>query len=153
MLVYERIHMSYGNRVLPTVTSNPRESLAETQKLNRVSGSIVNAALKVHRQLGPGLLENVYEACLEYELTNAGLQVQRQVAIPLNYGTLRFKEAYRLDLLVENNVIVELKTSEKLQPVHKAQVLTYLRLTRKRLALVITFNTTLLKNGILRLIL
>ena len=98
------------------------------------------------------MFESVYEACMEHELRKAGVQVRRQVPVQVTYDGLEFDEAYRLDLLVEDQVVVELKTTETVQPVHKAQLLTYLRLAKKRLGLLITFNVTLLKDGVTRLI-
>lgn len=112
---------------------------------------IIGAAICVHRVLGPGLDEGIYEACLEYELREAGLRTQRQVHLPVRYGVVLVEKAYRLDVLVEEEVIVELKTVEKLLPVHKAQVLTYMKLSKISKGLLMNFNVELLKDGLFRL--
>ena len=119
---------------------------------NEISYKIIGAALEVHKTLGPGLLESVYETALAYDLRIQGLQVSTQVPVPLVYKGVRQDIGYRLDLLVENKVIIELKAIERLAPVHYAQTLTYLRLSEKKLALLINFNTTLLKEGIHRIV-
>jgi GxxExxY protein len=113
----------------------------------------VEAALRVHRALGPGLLENAYEQCLAEELRLAGLHVAQQVGLPVIYGRVRLDVGYRLDLFVEGAVIVEVKAIEALAPVHTAQVLTYLRFAERRLGYLINFNSVLLKDGLRRLIL
>jgi len=118
--------------------------------INDVSGQIVDAAIAVHSELGPGLLESVYEIVLAHELKSRGFQVQRQVVVPIEYRGLRFEEGYRLDLLVENLVIVEIKSVEEMTSVHKKQLLTYLRLTNKSLGLLLNFNVNLMKQGISR---
>jgi len=120
---------------------------------DRIAGEIVDAALTVHRALGPGLLESVYEACLEHELKSRGAEVRRQVQLPVEYKGIRIDAGLRLDLLVNNCVVVELKTVDALAPVHKAQVLTYLKLTGHRLGLLINFNVPLIRDGIQRVIL
>ena len=113
---------------------------------------IVDAAFAVHRALGPGLLESVYEACLAEELSRAGLEVKRQVGLPVAYGDVRMDVGYRLDLLVEDRVVVEVKAIDALASIHSAQVLTYLRFSGARLGYLINFNTVLLKNGLRRLV-
>ncbi|MGA9751650.1 MAG: GxxExxY protein [Acidobacteriota bacterium] len=118
---------------------------------DRIATEIVDAAFAVHRALGPGLLEGVYETCLCHEMSKRGLHWERQVALPVCYDGLRLESALRLDLLVENLVIVELKATEKLLPIHEAQVLTYLKLLGRRLGFLINFNSTVLKNGVRRL--
>ncbi len=120
--------------------------------LNEASGKIVDCAIKVHRRLGPGLLESTYEACLTYELRKAGLKVETQVALPIIYDEIKIDAGYRIDVLVEDTIIIELKSVERLLPIHEAQLLTYLRLTEKKLGLLINFNVALLKNGIKRII-
>jgi GxxExxY protein len=117
---------------------------------NTISGHIVDAAFKVHSRLGPGLLESVYERCLEYELLKKGLKVRRQVVVPVTYDTLEFEEGYRIDLLVEEKVVVELKALTKPTPVHTAQLLTYMKLAGHKLGLLLCFNTVRIKDGILR---
>lgn len=121
-------------------------------ELNEISGKVVDAALKVHSRLGPGLLESAYEACLAYELHRRGLQVERQVPLPIEYEGIKVEVGYRIDLLVEGSIIVELKGVEKIHPIHRAQLLSYLRLSRKRVGLLFNFNVTHLRNGIERLI-
>lgn len=117
---------------------------------NQLSKLILDAAFKVHTTTGPGLLESVYETTLAYELRKAGLQVERQVPIPIHYAELIFDEGFRADLLVEGKVIVELKSVEKLAPVHSKQLLTQLRLSDRRLGLLINFGEVRLKDGIQR---
>lgn len=121
-------------------------------QINEISGQIVDAAIKVHSSLGPGLLESVYEVIIAFELKKRGLQVQRQVPVPIIYDAIRFEEGYRLDLLVEECVVVEIKSIDDVQPVHKKQLLTYLRLTRKPLGLLLNFNVNLMKDGITRIV-
>ena len=119
---------------------------------NEIATVIVDAALSVHRTLGPGLLESVYEAALAFELRDRGLQVQRQVPIPVRYRDVIFDEGFRADLVVEAKVIVELKSVERVAPVHCKQLLTHLRLADLRLGLLIHFNVELLRDGIKRVV-
>ena len=119
---------------------------------NEVSKVVVDAALTVHRALGPGLLESVYEVVLAYELQSRGLNVQRQLSIPVHYENVHFDEGFRADILVESKVIVEIKSVEMLKRVHKKQVLTYLRLADIRLGLLINFGAELIRDGITRLV-
>lgn len=121
--------------------------------VNRVTERIIGAAIEVHRHLGPGLLESTYETCLVYELQTAGLKVERQKSLPLIYKSITIDQGYRLDLLVEKQVIVELKAVEKLMPVHEAQMLSYLKLSGCKVGLLINFNVKLLKYGVKRFIL
>ena len=118
---------------------------------NEVARQIVDAAFAVHTALGPGLLESVYEVCLAHELRKRGLTVRQQVVLPVHYDGVRLDAGLRLDLLVNDTVIVEIKAVENLLPVHKAQALTYLKLTGCRLALLINFNVPVIKEGIHRL--
>lgn len=120
--------------------------------INRLSNSVIGAALEVHRIVGPGLLESVYEECLLHELVLRGIQAERQVAIPLNYKGKTLQSTYRLDVLVEGCLLIEVKAVDQLAPIHDAQILTYLKLTNLRLGLLINFNATLLKNGIHRVV-
>jgi GxxExxY protein len=121
------------------------------EELNELSGIIVDAAMEVHREFGPGLLERVYEAALAAELRIRGISSVRQVSLPVVYkGNVLDDEGYRIDLLVEDCIIVELKTVAALLPIHEAQLSTYLRLARKNLGLLINFHTVLLKDGIKR---
>lgn len=117
---------------------------------NEIASKVVDAAFEIHRALGPGLLETVYEAILAKKLQDAGLAVQRQVSIPIDFEGMTFDEGFRADLVVEGKVIIELKSVERLQPVHGKQLLTYLRLTDRRLGLLVNFGENLLKNGIKR---
>lgn len=119
-------------------------------KLNELSEKIIGCAIKVHRTLGPGLLESTYEVCLVHELKKAGLQVERQVSLPIFYDGIKLDADYQLDVLVEDKIILELKSVEKLLPIHEAQILTYLKLADKKLGLLINFNVTVLKNGLKR---
>ena len=119
---------------------------------NEVSGQIVDAAMKVHSALGPGLLESAYEGCLAHELRKRGLKVAVQVALPVVYEGVNIDVGYRIDLLVEDLVIVELKSVDKLAPIHEAQLLTYLKLSGKRLGLLMNFNVVHLKDGIKRMV-
>jgi GxxExxY protein len=118
--------------------------------LNVITGQIIGAAIEVHRHLGPGLLESAYETCLAYELTQRGLHVQRQKALPIIYKQINLEQGYRIDLLVENLVIVELKVVEALTTVHEAQLLSYLKFSGCPVGLLINFNVQLLKDGIKR---
>ena len=119
---------------------------------NEVSSKIIGAAIEVHKVLGPGLLESAYELSLERELQLQGLNVQRQIGLPLVYKDVKCDVGYRLDLLVENSVIVEIKSVEALNDVHLAQLLTYLKLSDRNLGLLINFNVARLKNGIRRVV-
>ena len=119
---------------------------------NEISGIIVDAAMGIHRQLGPGLLESVYQAVMAHELGKRGLRVQEQVPIPLEWEGVRLEVGFRADLIVEEAVIVELKSVDAVQPVHKKQLLTYLRVADKRLGLLINFGQGLLKDGICRVV-
>ena len=118
-----------------------------------VAKAIVGASLKVHRALGPGLLEKIYESCLSYELQKSGCKVERQVSVPIHYGDLTFDEGFRLDLLVQGCVVCEIKAVEKHNTVWEAQLLSYMKLTGCRLGLLINFNVPVIKNGIKRMIL
>lgn len=119
-------------------------------ELNDISGKIIECSIRVHRVLGAGLLESTYEICLIHELRKIDLDVEAQVYLPVIYDGVEIDAGYRIDLLVENAVIVELKSVEHLLPIHEAQLLTYLKLSKKKLDLLINFNVTLLKNGIKR---
>jgi hypothetical protein len=115
--------------------------------------TLLDACFKVHRTLGPGLLESSYELCLAYELQKSGLQVATQVPMPILYEEIKLDAGYRIDLLVENSIVVEIKAIEEFHPVHMAQILTYLKLSGNRLGLLVNFNVRLLKNGIKRVVL
>jgi len=119
---------------------------------NEIAHEIVDAAFHIHKTLGPGLLETVYEVVLARELGKRGLSVVRQQPIPIIFGDLKFDEGFRADLIVEDKVIVELKSVEQIAPVHKKQLLTYLRLADKRLGLLINFGSAVIKGGISRIV-
>jgi len=119
----------------------------------KIGKAIVEAALKVHKELGPGLLEKVYEVCLTHELRKEGFQVDRQVDIPIQYDGITFEEGLRLDLLVERKVVIETKAVDQVNPVWQAQVLSHLKLTGLRLGYLINFNVPIIKQGIKRIIL
>lgn len=121
--------------------------------INDITGRIIGAAMAVHTELGPGLLESSYQACMTLELTNIGLEFERQKSIPLIYKGVEIDAAYRIDFLVCRTVIVELKSVERLDPIHTAQLLTYLKLTGCPVGLLINFNVTSLKDGIRRVVL
>ncbi len=119
---------------------------------NDIAKIVVDCALKVHKKLGPGLLESSYEACLYYELVKSNLFVEKQKSLPLIYEDVKLDVGYRIDLLIENKFIVEIKSIESLNDVHLAQILTYLKLSECKLGMLINFNVTLIKNGIKRVI-
>jgi GxxExxY protein len=120
---------------------------------NKITEAIIGAAIEVHRHLGPGLLESVYQACLAKELNIAGLAFEQQKQMPVEYKGLKLDCGYRLDFLVEGIVVVELKTVESLLPVHESQLLTYLKLSGCKTGLLLNFNVPVLKNGIKRMVL
>jgi GxxExxY protein len=122
------------------------------QERDPLTGSIIGAAIEVHRHLGPGLLESIYEACLAWELRDRGMSVETQVVVPVLYKGLRFDLAYRLDLVVEHSVVVEVKAVEHLHPTTDAQLLTYLKLTGLRTGLILNFNAPLMRDGVRRLV-
>jgi GxxExxY protein len=119
---------------------------------NQIAAIVVDAAYKIHQTLGPGLFESVYEAALEFELRKRGLRVAQQVGLPVHYEEVKLELGFRVDLIVDEKVIVEIKSIEALAPIHKKQLLTYLRLTDLRLGLLINFNVELIKHGIQRVI-
>ena len=119
---------------------------------NQITSAIIDKSIKVHKQLGPGLLESAYKECLAYELNKAGLFVEKEKPLPLIYEEVKLDCGYRIDLLVENRVIVEVKSVESITPVYIAQVLTYLKLMNSKIGLLINFNVVMLKDGIKRLI-
>lgn len=117
---------------------------------NEISNLVIGKAIEVHKELGPGLLESAYQECLFYELIKAGLKVEKEKPLPIVYKEVKLNHGYRIDLLVENKVVIELKTVEYLTEVHKAQILTYLRLGDFKLGLLINFHVNLLKDGLKR---
>ena len=124
-----------------------------TEAIEYAAQQVVDAGFRVHTRLGPGLLESVYEACMEFELRKRGLVVRRQAIVPIVYDEVKLEEGFRIDLLVNECVLVELKAVERLIPLFDAQVLTYLKLTGLRLGILINFNFTLIKDGIKRIVL
>ena len=125
----------------------------KTMNIEDVFRKVLNSSFKIHTVLGPGLLENVYVECLYYELIQSGLDVEKQKALPLTYGSVKLEAGFRIDLLVENQVIIEVKSIDSLAEIHMAQILTYLRLSDCKLGLLVNFNVTHLKDGIKRVIL
>lgn len=136
------------------ITAETAESadLKENEKLNKISEAVISAAIEVHRALGPGLLESAYEACLTFELVQHGFRVERQKPVPVVYRTVQLDCGYRLDLLVEDSVIVEVKAIDSLAPIHQAQLLSYLKLSGYKLGLLINFHVRVLKDGVRRMV-
>jgi GxxExxY protein len=126
--------------------------MKEKESLDNVTDKIISAAIKVHRALGPGLLESAYEACLAFELSDSCLTVERQKALPVIYRDVKLDAGYRLDILVEHSVIVEVKAVEQMAPIHQAQLLSYLKLSGCKVGLLINFNVKVLKQGIQRVV-
>jgi GxxExxY protein len=126
--------------------------MSDTAENDPLTERIIGFAIEIHRQLGPGLLESAYEECLSFELQQAGIAFQRQTSVPVVYKPVRLDCAYRLDLMIENRLIVEIKSVERLMPIHEAQLITYLRLTNLPVGLLLNFNINILKNGIRRLV-
>ena len=124
--------------------------MSEKDELNRITQSIIGAAIEVHKNLGPGLLESAYEACTAFELIQLGLRVETQKPLPLIYKQVALDCGYRLDILVEEKVVVEVKAVDKLLPIHEAQLVSYLRLTGCKVGLLINFNVRVLTDGIIR---
>ena len=133
------------------LTSKP-ESAEGAEAINRLTEMIIGAAIEVHRQMGPGLMESVYEECLCYELNQLGLQFRRQLQLPILYKGIKLDCGYKMDLVVEDLIVLELKTVDRLIPVHSAQLLTYLKLSGKKVGLLLNFNEPVLKKGIKRLV-
>jgi len=124
----------------------------ERERLNGITRNIIGAAIQVHRGLGPGLLESAYEACLAFELGKRQMKVEQQKPLPLVYDQVKLDCGYRIDLLVDGTVVIEIKSVDALAPIHDAQVITYLKLSGCKLALLINFNVPVLKNGIRRFV-
>jgi GxxExxY protein len=126
--------------------------MLDNDRLDQISSRIIGAAIEVHRHLGPGLLESAYQACLAFEVKQFGLKVEEQKPLPVVYKQVKLDCGYRLDIVVEDEVVVEVKAIEKLLPIHEAQLLSYLRLTRKRVGLLMNFHVPVLKNGLKRIV-
>ena len=122
------------------------------KELNKITEAIIGAAINVHRELGPGLLESAYEACLAFDLSDTGLFIEQQKPLPVIYKDVKLDCGYRLDLLVEKEVIVELKSVEKILPIHKAQLMSYLKLSGCKVGLLLNFNVEVLTDGITRIV-
>ena len=120
--------------------------------INELSSKIIGAAIEVHKKLGPGLLESVYEECICHELSLRGISFERQKALPVVYKGKKLDCGYRLDIVVENAIILELKSCEKIEPIHRAQLLTYLKLSDLNLGLLLNFNTPVMRDGIVRIV-
>ncbi len=118
--------------------------------MKKISEEIIDSAIKIHKILGPGLLESVYQNCLFYELEQKSIIVNKEVILPIKYEKLKFESGFRADLIVNKNIIIEIKSVERIQPVHRSQILTYLKLTKFPLGLLINFGEPLLKNGLQR---
>ena len=129
-----------------------RNSTGEREELNKITEGIIGAAIEVHRNLGPGLLESAYQAALAYELNQRGYKVEQQKPLPMLYKEIKLDAGYRLDFPVNDKVVLEIKSSDKIIPIHDAQLLSYLRLSGSKVGLLINFNVKLLKNGIKRFI-
>jgi GxxExxY protein len=133
-------------------TAETAENPEMEEKLNAITERIIAAAIAVHRALGPGLLESAYEACLAFELAKRGLEIERQKGLPITYRGVNVDCGYRIDLLVEGAVVVELKAVERLEPIHEAQLLSYLKLSGCKVGLLINFNVKVLKDGLRRMV-
>ena len=134
------------------IVSLENQGMEEKSRLNRITESIIGAAIDVHRALGPGLLESAYEVCLAFEVAQRGLKVEQQKPLPVVYRQVKLDCGYRLDLLVEDSVIVEIKAIDSLAAIHQAQLLSYLKLSGCKLGLLINFNVKVLKDGIRRVV-
>ncbi len=134
-------------------TKHKRNFKEVSPEVDRIAREVVDSAFKIHSYFGPGLLESAYEICLAEEMGRRRLKVERQVAVPLVYHNVRLDVGYRIDLLVEKRIIVEIKTVEALLPVHRAQILTYLKLAKLQLGFLVNFNVPLLKKGLERVVL
>ena len=134
------------------LTAEIAENAEMEEPINSITSSIIGAAINVHRELGPGLLESTYEACLVHELAQEGIKVERQKALPVVYRGVRLDCGYRIDLLVQGQVVVEVKAVGRLEPIHRAQVLSYLKLSGCKVGLLINFNVKMLKDGVCRLV-
>jgi len=124
----------------------------ERERLDRLTETIIGGAIAVHRGIGPGLLESAYEECLCFELSDAGLGFERQVQLPVSYRGVKLDCGYRMDIVVEDRVIVEVKTVERFAAVHEAQLLSYLKMSGRRVGLLLNFHVAILKNGIKRIV-
>lgn|GEM_PF-113936 len=131
---------------------NPFGATGLTLDINRLSSKIIGAAIEVHKTIGPGLLESAYQECLGHELGLRGLSFESEQPLPVNYKGKKLDCSYRLDMIVENSIILELKSCEKIEPIHKAQLLTYLKLSGLALGLLLNFNVPIMRDGIVRIV-
>jgi GxxExxY protein len=127
-----------------------RESQRKIMEINEITRKIIGCAIEVHKHLGPGLLESAYAECMVYELQNSGLRVETQKPVPVIYKERKLDYGYRIDILVEDTVLIELKSVDAFNPVHEAQILTYMKFAGKKIGLLINFNVTMLRNGLRR---
>ena len=139
-----------GKKKLPLRTQRYTEKKLINMEINQITEKIIGCAIEVHKQLGPGLLESAYEECLFYEIINSGLNVKKQLTLPLVYKEIKLDAGYRIDLIVEDQVIVEIKSVDALAEIHKAQLMTYMKLANVKVGLLMNFNVTRLKDGIVR---
>jgi GxxExxY protein len=151
-LTAEDAETAEGKKVRSIAFPRHGGDLTEAERLNRITESIIGCAVTVHKALGPGLLESAYEACLAFELAQMGLKVEREKPLPVTYKQVRLDCAYRLDLLVEHAVIVEIKVVERLAPIHTAQLLSYLKLSGCKVGLLINFHVQKLTDGVRRIV-
>jgi len=135
-----------------TAENAENAEMTERERLDSITDSIIGGAIEVHRAMGPGLLESAYEACLAFELVERGLKIERQKPLPVVYRDVKLDCGYRLDILVEDAVVVEIKAVDQIVPIHKAQLLSYLRLSKCLVGLLINFNVKVLKSGIVRMV-
>ena len=132
-------------------TLNYEDAARQQRRLNELTGKVIGLCIEIHRELGPGLLESAYEECLAYELSKAGFRFERQRSLPVRYKDVQLDCGYRLDFVVEGTLILELKAVTELHPIHEAQLLTYLKLDKKTLGLLVNFNVPSLKEGVKRI--
>lgn len=135
-----------------TTKASPQRTQSTTEEINKITEAIIGAAMKIHTALGPGLLEKAYQVCLAHELRKMGFRVETEVALPVIYDGVRVELGYRIDLIVNDLVIVELKCAEKIIPVYEAQIISYLKLSGKKVGLLINFHVRHLRDGIRRFI-
>lgn len=135
-----------------TAMNAENAKVTEKERMDQITNNIIGDAIEVHRALGPGLLESEYEACLAFELVEHGLKIERQKPLPVVYRDVKLDCGYRLDILVEESVVVEIKVVDQLAPIHRAQLLSYFRLSGCKVGLLINFNVKVLKNGIVRMV-
>jgi GxxExxY protein len=135
-----------------TAESTESAEMSQKDRLSKITETIIGCAINVHKELGPGLLESAYEACLLYDLSQTKMKIENQKPLPIIYKNVKLNCGYRLDLIIEDEVIVEIKSVEKMLPIHKAQLLSYLKISGLKVGLLINFNVELLKDGIIRVV-